>query len=271
MVKVALVSDLHFDVNHQDLEAVIPAHVAWLKQHRVGVYLIAGDISNHFAQSLAYAERMQAALAPAQVRFVAGNHDMLHDVTYDELGTSLGPTYLHRQFLDITETNWRIVGNNGWYDYGFADNLPGRDFATWKRAFWVDGSISQPQSDPERLAVELPLIQDQLDLAREAGKRVLFMTHFVPRREFIRYTDDNRFWNMANALLGSPQMGDLLAKNQVETVLFGHVHRHFTPRQLAGSWYYDQAVGYHNRRINEWTQADFSAEWQQRVRILNLN
>lgn len=120
---------------------------AYLIAQRVGVYLIAGDLTNHFAQSLAAVEQLQRLIAPAQVRFIAGNHDMLHDVTYAGLESPLAPTYLHRGYLDVAGTNWQIIGNNGWYDYQFAHNLWGRDFATWKRAFWVDGSIERCNSN----------------------------------------------------------------------------------------------------------------------------
>lgn len=270
MVKVALISDLHFDVNRQDVDKLLPQQAGYLMQQGVGVYLIAGDITNHFDRSLAYVERMQRLIAPAKVRFIAGNHDMLHDVTYAALESPLAPTYLHRGQLDVTGTNWRIIGNNGWYDYQFADNLAGRDFLQWKRAFWVDGTIEQPQSDPQRMNEVLATTEEQLDQARAERKRVLFMTHFVPHREYIRYTTDDRFWNMANAMLGSPRMGTLLDRYHVETVLFGHVHRHFAPRRFVQTTYYDQAVGYHNKRINEWSQTDYFTEWRQRLRVLEL-
>ncbi|WP_341779389.1 metallophosphoesterase [Levilactobacillus sp. HBUAS70063] len=270
MVKVALSSDLHLDVNRQNVDQLLPQQAGYLMQQNVGVYLIAGDITNHFDQSLDYVERLQRLIAPAQVRFIAGNHDMLHDVTYAALESPLAPTYLHLGQLDVAGTNWRIIGNNGWYDYQFADNLVGRDFLTWKRAFWVDGTIEQPQSDPERMDHVLATATAQLDRARADHKQVLFMTHFVPHREYIRYTDDDRFWNMANAMLGSPRLGILLDDYRVPLVLFGHVHRHFAPRRFGATTYYDQALGYHNKRINEWSQDDYFTEWRQRLRLLDL-
>lgn len=270
MVKAALISDLHFDVNRQNIDQLLPQQAGYLMQQGVGLYLIAGDITNHFAQSLDYVERIQRLIAPAKVRFIAGNHDMLHDVTYAALESPLAPTYLHQGQLDVAGTNWRIIGNNGWYDYQFADNLINRDFPTWKRAFWVDSTIEQPQTDPERMTHVLTAVEAQLVQAQAEHKRVLMMTHFVPRRDYIRYTDDDRFWNMANAMLGSPRLGQLLEDYHVEIVQFGHVHRHFAPRQFNGTTYYDQAVGYHNKRINEWTQTDYFTEWRQRLRLLAL-
>ncbi|PBQ23061.1 phosphoesterase [Levilactobacillus brevis] len=270
MVRVALTSDLHFDVNQQDTAKILPQMAAYLVAQRVGVYLIAGDLTNHFAQSLAAVEQLQRLIAPAQVRFIAGNHDMLHDVTYAGLESPLAPTYLHRGYLDVAGTNWQIIGNNGWYDYQFAHNLWGRDFAAWKRAFWVDGSIDQPQGDVARMDRVLAQVTVQLQQAQLAHKRVLFMTHFVPRQAYIRYTTDDRFWNMANAMLGSPRLGRLLESYHVPVVQFGHVHRHFRPQTFGNTTYYNQSVGYYNRRINEWTQTDFMTEWRQRLHFLTL-
>ncbi|HJE45922.1 metallophosphoesterase [Levilactobacillus namurensis] len=271
MARVALISDLHFDVNQVDPAAVLPQQAAYLKAQNVALYLIAGDLTNHFNQSLAIVQQLQTLLAPAQVRFIAGNHDMLHDVSYAALETPLSPLYLHHQFYDLPGTNWRIIGNNGWYDYRYADNLPGRNFLAWKRAFWIDSTIAQPMSDDERMDRVLIQIQAQLAQARRANKQVLLMTHFVPRREFIRYTADDRFWNMANALMGSPRLGQLAAAYQVPYVLFGHLHRHFWPQHLGAVTYLNQALGYHNRRLNEWDSPDFMTEWRHRLKIMTLS
>ncbi|QMU07042.1 metallophosphoesterase [Levilactobacillus suantsaii] len=270
MVRVALISDLHFDVNRVDPAQIITQQVAYLKRQRVGLYLIAGDLSNHFDQSVRIAQALQTQLAPAQVRFIAGNHDMLHDVSAAALETPLTPTYLHNQFLDVAGTNWRIIGNNGWYDYGFADNLVGRNFQAWKNAFWVDSSIPQDLSDPQRFERVYGQLTAQLAQAQAAQKQVLVMTHFVPRREYIVYTQDNRFWNMANAVMGSPRLGQLFAQYQVPVVVFGHMHRHYWPQHLSNTWYYNQALGYHNHRLNEWESGDFMTEWRRRLRILTL-
>jgi len=270
VVKVAMISDLHLDINQQDPETVAQQQAAYLTQRNVGLYLIAGDVTNYFSQSLAFVTRLQALMAPAKVRFIAGNHDMLHDITYAGLEASQTPVYFHRGSLDLPGTNWRVIGNNGWYDYQFANNLVGRNFLSWKRAFWIDSTIVQPQSDPERLDQVVAQMTEQLAQAQVAGKRVLFMTHFVPRQDYIRYTDDNRFWNMANAMLGSPRIGAVLEKYSVADTLFGHVHHRFAPATFGPTTYYNQAVGYHNRRINEWSQPDFFVEWQRQLRILDL-
>ncbi|MFC6275424.1 metallophosphoesterase [Levilactobacillus tangyuanensis] len=269
-MRVGLISDLHLDINRIPIEDAVKIQADYLLQQQVDLYLIAGDITNYFDQSLAFVKQLQQALAPRQVRFIAGNHDMLHDRSYAALEAPGDLTYLHNQFIDLPGTDWRVIGNNGWYDYQFADNLTGRDFLTWKRAFWVDATIKQPMTDPERMDRVLDQTRHQLDAAKAADKRVFFMTHFAPVRDYIRYTDDDRFWNMANALMGSPRLGALLESYGVEHVLFGHLHQHHGPLVKGNTEYLNQALGYHKRRVNEWQQSDFATEWVQRLRVIEL-
>lgn len=272
MVKIAVTSDNHFDINQVDVSEMIQLQGTWLMQRGVNIYLIAGDLFNHFDKSLDYVQRLQAFVPDITVRFIAGNHDMVNGVTFDELEQPLDPTYLHNQNLDISGTDWRIVGNNGWYDYSFADSLHRSEdrFAQWKRAYWLDSAIPQPLSDPERMQLVLGQVRAQLSQAAHDHKRVLFMTHFVPRPEYLHITQDDRFWNMMIAMLGSRHLGDLLAEYWVERTLFGHMHIHPAPRLITGTTYYDQAVGYGTKRRHEWLTDSFLKEWQLRTRIVTL-
>ncbi|WP_461244752.1 metallophosphoesterase [Secundilactobacillus muriivasis] len=273
MVKVALSSDQHLDINQVPVETMISQQAAWLLQQQVGIYLVAGDLFNHFDRSLAFMQQLQAAVPTIQVRFIAGNHDMVNGVTFDELEQPLDPTYLHNQFFDVPGTDWRIIGNNGWYDYTFADGLD-KDvaaFEQWKRAYWLDSAIQQPMTDPERTDLVLEQVTAQLKRAQVDQKRVFFMTHFVPQSTYLRITDDNRFWNMANAMMGSQRLGNLLTQFKVDRVLFGHMHLRTQPRLIDGTTYYNQAVGYGTKRRHEWQSDSFLTEWQRQLRIVELD
>lgn len=254
---------------------MMQAQAAYLEQNGVQWYLIAGDLFNDFQRSQQFVVDLQALLGPhTQVRWIAGNHDMVHGVTFDELEKGGFAGCLHNQYVDIPNTDWRIIGNNGWYDYQFAAGIPGTtsaDFLHWKNAFWIDRAIEQPLSDLERTDLVLNQVKAQLSLARAERKRVVFMTHFVPRADYIRISDDNRFWNRANALMGTPRLGRLLEKFDVAHVLFGHLHIHPAPKTFGATTYYDQAVGYGLKRINEWRADSFMAEWYQETRLLDLN
>ena len=72
------------------------------------------------------------------------------------------------------ETNWRIIGNNGWYDYSFSmyeSNV--KEVAKWKRAYWVDRPIMQPMNDPERMAIVLHQVEEALKQAPTINKNRL--------------------------------------------------------------------------------------------------
>jgi len=274
MIRVAFSSDNHFDVNRVDARVMLQQQAAYLLQQQVQWYLIAGDLFNDFQRSQQYVVDLQAQLgSQVHVLWIAGNHDMVSGVNFDELEQGTFAGYLHNRYVDIPETDWRIIGHNGWYDYQYAANLPGmtaRDFAQWKYAYWIDRSIKQPMSDPERAQLMLNQVTAQLAAAKAAHKQVVFMTHFVPRAEFVPLGQGHHFWEMARALMGTPRLGTLLESYQVAHVLFGHLHLHPAPQDFNGTMYYDQAVGYGRKRLNEWRTTSFMDEWKLETFLLDL-
>ncbi|PAK99519.1 phosphoesterase [Lentilactobacillus parakefiri] len=272
MVKIAVTSDNHLDLNKVALDDTIKQQADFLKAHSVDIYLIAGDLFNDFQKSANYVKQLSAAVDPVRVFFIAGNHDMIKGVSYEELEKGRSPGYLNNQFFDIQNTDYRIIGINGWYDYTFAanENKTETEFHRWKMAYWIDGLISQPMSDPAREQVVLSELTKQLRNAQLAGKKVILMTHFVPNQFFIHYTTDFRFWNMANAMMGSLNFQHLIDDYQVEIVIFGHIHKRLQPIKIRATTYYNAAVGYHNRRHNEWQTHTFLSEWEKQLKMFEL-
>lgn len=272
MVKIAVTSDNHLDLNKVALADTIKQQATFLQDQGVDDYLIAGDLFNDFQKSVDYVQQLSAAVAPIRVFFIAGNHDMIKGVSYDELENGQWPGYLNNQFFDVPQTDYRIIGMNGWYDYTFAVNEDKTEdeFHRWKMAYWIDGLISQPMSDPEREQIVLSELTQQLQNAQSAGKKVILMTHFVPNQHFIHYTNDFRFWNMANAMMGSLHFQKLIEDYQVERVVFGHIHQRLVPIRLKATTYYNAAVGYHNHRHNEWQTNDFIAEWAKQLKMFQI-
>ncbi|MCT0162027.1 metallophosphoesterase [Lactiplantibacillus pentosus] len=274
IVRLAFSSDNHFDVNRIDAAAMMRAQATYLLQQGVQWYLVAGDLFNDFQRSEQFVVDLQALLgAQTHVYWIAGNHDMVHGVSFDELETGQFAGYLHNRYVDIPGTDWRVIGNNGWYDYQYAAQEPDTttaDFLHWKNAFWIDRAIKQPMSDGERTALMLNQVKAQLVLAAAEQKQVVFMTHFVPRGDYLQFATGKRFWNMANALMGTPRLGELLEQFNVAHVLFGHLHVHPKPQTFGQTTYYDQAVGYGLKRINEWRATNFMAEWYQDTQIIDL-
>lgn len=271
-MKIAVSSDMHLDINHLAVNDVIDAQAAYLRAQGVRYFFIAGDTFNDFTLTEDYVKRLQAKLPTTTVKFLAGNHDMLRGITYDQLMAQPVPEYFNNQFVDLPGTNWRIIGNNGWYDYSFADQLQRspEQFWHWKKAYWTDGQIDQPITDPQRETLVLQQIKSQLSAARKVGKRVGLITHFVPHHHFIRYTNDDRFFNVANGMLGSRRLEQTIDQYHVPLVVFGHLHRHFQPITIKDTRYYNPAIGYRAHRHDEWLKRDFISEWKAQTNFFEF-
>ena len=93
-MKVAFSSDNHFDLNKINVERAMRAQALYLLNKNVNVYVIAGDLFNDFKQSLAFARNMQDLVKnKLTIRFLAGNHDMGKNVTYEELESDIDELY----------------------------------------------------------------------------------------------------------------------------------------------------------------------------------
>ncbi|WP_268912745.1 metallophosphoesterase [Lentilactobacillus sp. SPB1-3] len=272
MVKIAVTSDNHFDLNNVDVNDIIDQQHQMLSELGIQYYLIAGDLFNDFQLSVKYVQQLQETMPEIKVLFVAGNHDMVKNVSYEQLEQGEWPGYLNNRYIDVPDSDVRIIGLNGWYDYSFATNedKTSQQFLTWKNTYWIDRLITQPMTDEKREDIVLQQLQRQLELAKDNKKKVVLMTHFVPNVKFIRYSDDFRFWNMANAMLGSTRVGQLIDKYKVPAVVFGHIHNRLEPVKYGATTYYNGAVGYHRKRHNEWQSDDFITEWQMQLKKFEL-
>lgn len=280
MVRIAISSDNHLDVNQVDPAAALAMQAQYLQDHSVQYYFYAGDLFNDFTQTRQYMTDLQHRLADrVHVYYIAGNHDLLQHASYDQIEHLSAPGYLHRHYVDLPGTNWRMIGNNVWYDYSFStyrdDSIAVRQ---WKRVYWLDSEIEQPGDDQERMNNVLSQVTAQLAAAKDAGKRVLFLTHFAPRHELlaprpagVNTPRRERFYQMITAMMGSDRLGDLLeSTGNVKYAFYGHLHGIHPPLEHNGVTYLNQAVGVRNKRINEWQQDDFTAQWQSSLRILDL-
>lgn len=267
MTKIIVSSDNHFDVNKQDVSQSLHQQATALHQLQPDYYLIAGDLFNDFEKSLHYVHDLQNALGQkTKVLFIAGNHDMGRNISFNELETALDPLYLHNQYLDIPNSNWRIIGHNGWYDYSFTPLLDPAAIVRFRSGFYYDRVIDQPMSDIERMALGHTQMHQLLDDALNAHKQVIFFTHFSPINDELYYPDPSSRWAMVNGVLGSTKTGLLLAEYpNVQRVFYGHVHITVPPRQKKGLTYYNASVGYNRHHLQEWTADNFYQSWLNKL------
>lgn len=280
IIKVAVSSDNHLDVNQVDPKEALQIQSQYLRQHRVDYYLYAGDLFNNFQQSQDYFAQLQKLLPEIHVYYIMGNHDMLNQASWDQIEHPTSPLYIHNRFIDVPDTNWRIIGNNGWYDYSFSQykDQP-QAVANWKKVYWLDSMIDQPMSDQERMQLVLQEVQTQLHQAKVDHKQILFLTHFAPRHELLAPKPQTvnsqraeRFYQMINAMMGSDRLGQLLeSAANVHYVFYGHLHGIHAPLTHDQLTYFNQAVGVRRKRHSEWQYPTFREQWINRLRILAIN
>lgn len=268
MVKIAASSDNHLDVNRQDIDEVLAYQAQVLNAGGFDYYLIVGDLFNDFCKTIDFVERLQSQLDDTIVYFVAGNHDMGRQVTETELENLVHPNYLHNQFVDIPGTDWRLIGLNGWYDYGFAPELPVEEAEKFHHGRFFDRMIDQSDTDFERYQRSYEQLSAQLAKGQAARKQMLVMTHFVP-------IGDDLLPNIAqprelvNAMMGSPRTGELLEQTpDVRHVLFGHAHIKAPVRQHGQVLYDNVSVGVGRR--NDWLAPTFLPSWEKRLKKITI-
>lgn len=278
-IKIAISSDNHLDVNKVNISDALEFQAHWLNTNHLDYYLYAGDLFNNFSKTKAYFEQLQQLTTNTRIAYILGNHDMLNNLSFSEAEHSHFLSYIHNQFIDLPNSDWRIIGNNGWYDYSFStyhDQL--KKVQTWKNVYWLDSSIDQPISDQERMATVIAQVKYQLDLAKDNNKSVLFLTHFAPRQELLAAKPKEvntprreRFYQMVNAMMGSDRLGNLLEdSNIVRYVFYGHLHGIHPPLTHHGVTYLNQSVGVSNKRINEWQKDNLYDQWLTTTRVINL-
>lgn len=260
-MKIAVSVDNHLDVNKIPVSEAVARQAAYLTAQHAAGYFNAGDTFNDFTKSVAFFRDLQAHV-PFPVRWLAGNHDLVNGVTYQEAQSHADPLYFHEQSLKLG--NSVVIGNNGWYDYSLApEDLDKTDaeFAQWKRAFWIDGAIDQPVSDKQRMQRVLETTAQALDEAKE--QHVIYLTHFVPEKTFMIYAPNHSHWQMATAVMGSQHLGDLLVAHNVADVVFGHLHKRHAAQTIGQTTFHHQPMGYGLRRLNEWDGDDWFEEWRK--------
>lgn len=243
-------------------------------------YLYAGDLFNDFAKTKQYFKQLQKLLPHTKTLYILGNHDLINNASFNEIEYHTSSLYLHNQFVDLANTNWRIIGNNGWYDYSFSvyRDQP-QKVSNWKKVYWLDSSVDQTMSDPQRMDSVLAQVDHQLSLAADANKQVIFLTHFAPRHQLlapkpaaVNSPRREYFYQMINAMMGSDRLGELLENSGiVKYAFYGHLHGLHPPLKRKNVIYLNQAVGVKNKRANEWQAKDFFSQWKTTLRVIEVD
>ncbi|MFC3931646.1 metallophosphoesterase [Streptococcus dentapri] len=230
MTKLAVMSDLHIDLNHFDsLEQ--QSLLKTLKEQGIDHLHLAGDISNHHKEiSLPFFEQVSKQV---KLTYNLGNHDMLN-LSDSEIEA------LDFQIYNLGER--QLLAFHGWYDYSFSDE-PLDKIRKRKKNFWFDRRLKRIDDDPMITNQILDKLENRLKLLDP--QKLIIAMHFVPHQDF---TMTHERFIPFNAFLGSQKFHQLFAQYGVRDVVFGHAHRSYGDLTIDGVRYHSRPLGY----IREW-------------------
>lgn len=230
MTKLAVMSDLHIDINQfGDFE--IQTLLRVLQEEKIDWLHIAGDIANHYYETaLPFLEKIAAQV---KLTYNLGNHDML-DLTEETIEKLDFQTY---QLGKIT-----MLAFHGWYDYSFHTEKSDQENARFKNIFWFDRRLDRTLPDKKLTEAVCRTLEQKLS---QLPGRLLIAMHFVPHSSFIM--THPRFAPF-NAFLGSQKFHYIFRQYKVTDVVFGHAHRSYGTQKIDGISYHSRPLGY----LREW-------------------
>ncbi|WP_207942168.1 hypothetical protein DOK78_000770 [Enterococcus sp. DIV2402] len=241
MNKLAIVTDLHADINHLSIENLAQLR-NYLKEQQISHLHLAGDTANKVDRALAVVDFFNEAMPTT---FHWGNHEMADIAQEQDFEDFANPFFLNFKTLDLSEQKI-LIGVNGWYDYQFSDMEDTQEIIRLKNLFWYDRMIQRQGTDPEisqRVCERLYQVLTTIP----KDKQIVLATHFVPQENFIvQHTGKYARWNHLNAFLGSKAFGETLNEfTNIEHVIFGHTHRRFGSQLIGATNYHCRPFGYY--------------------------
>ncbi len=229
-MRIALISDLHIDINREYPILKITAEAA--ENQKADVLVVAGDISENPEMTRSAMAQLQA-LCSFPVYYVPGNHDMWNKncpgmgteaiyQTYREDVRCLSGKHV---ILEKDGVSLALTGDIGWYDYSMAsssytkEQLEGMSVSgrTWQDKLfnqWTRDNIQQ-------MRISLEGLRQQLEACGDLP--VLMVTHMLPVRDFC-VPEEKKDWGFFNAFLGSTALEELYKQYPVHYAVCGHVH-----------------------------------------------
>lgn len=273
-MKIGVLSDIHIDINERKLARgqkfdLLLAEL--LYNNEIDLLLLAGDISSDYHESLTFLDQMKNHRT-SKILFVPGNHDFWSIRNHETDTEKIYQTFCQREESPVGKPflindQFAIVGNPGWYDYGFGSKkFSVSDFENKKLDVggWNDRLyVHWKHSDLEVSQQMLNEIEN--DISKVEGRTVILMTHVVTHPQFV-VPLPNRIYDYYNAFLGSKSYMRLYEQYPISHSIMGHVH--FRKSLLEnGIHYYCACLG--NGR-HWWTDDPYS-EMAYALEIFTVN
>lgn len=243
MGKLAVITDLHADINHFSNKEFVKLFNL-LREQEVTRLHFAGDTANKIGQTLAINQFFRRHGIPTT--FNLGNHEM-GNIKGDQMIEHYPDShFLNLRYLPLNSETV-LLGFNGWYDYGFSELKDPQQIRSIKNIYWFDRIIERFSDDQTVDQEILHQLRSVLDDLAQKKYQVILATHFVPKEEFIVHqSGEYQIWNKLNAFLGSKGLGELLDQYpNVRHVIFGHTHRRFEDQLIEDTIYSCRPLGYY--------------------------
>lgn len=228
-MKIAVLSDIHFDINTSESDSLEKALISHLKRVSPDYFILAGDLSNNYEKTLYYLEKIQNE-SGVKVLFVPGNHD-LWNIEQPEKTTPFIYEKLKEFEGNICDNSvelndeWVVMGDTLWYDYSFADRkfsledlrtgkFTGRN---WKDKIYIDWETG----DIEMTNRFIRKLHGQIK--KNIGKNIILVSHMLTHPHFT--VRNNELWKYFNAYLGTGNLERIYKDYpNIKYSIMGHVH-----------------------------------------------
>lgn len=232
-MKIGVLSDLHIDTNKKKLngtETFANIIVKQINHQNIDVLLIAGDISSDYLVSQQFIDEVTDK-SGIPILFVPGNHDFW-SLRNGETDTKKIYQFFENQpdsLLNkpyILNDEWAVVGNGGWYDYGYAnqEKYTKSEFDDMKLrvGVWQDKRYVHWGEGNKQVA-QWMLDKLEADLQSVGNRKVILMTHVVTHPKFV-VSLPHKIYDYFNAFLGSSSYEKLYKNYPIVYSIMGHVH-----------------------------------------------
>lgn len=228
-MKIAILSDIHEDINHKQAQTSIMLVLErWIRENKPEAFLISGDLTNDPHQTLRWLNDLQDKCASTTIYFVHGNHDVYNSNSVKAYNTLLQfPGNLGNGPVELNN-DWVLIGEGGWYDYSHGvEAYTDKDFAkgTYNSFTWPDKTHADWNMSDKRVTNHaVQRLETWLHHYQE--KNIIMTTHFVPFSHFVQVKNDPG-WDFFNAMMGSTRFGELALQYDVKKYIFGHIHTRY--------------------------------------------
>lgn len=220
-MNIGSISDAHVDYNSQSTRIncrseFVNAMRRGVVDHDLDVLVVAGDISGDVQLSIDVVDELDSFV---RTLWIPGNHELWSSDSDRAFARAANhEPCLIDKLVEIDGV--QFVGTTGWYNYKFA-KAPAGICRSQRNKLWGDRHCNWTLGDVELHDWMLHCLAGTL-AERDRAKPVVVATHVVPFREAMTYCGPSS--DITDGYIGSPELGELLVREQVDLSLFGHTH-----------------------------------------------